>query len=53
MSEISVFCGNLPPNPSVSSIKEIFESANLTVSKVDMKRGFCFVYVQGLTRDEG
>ena len=47
-SEVSVFCGNFgKDNVTESRLEELFEDKNLKIKRIDMKRGFAFVYVMG------
>lgn len=47
-SEISVFCGNFGKDDVTEKrLEEIFEDKDLQIKRIDMKRGFAFVYVLG------
>lgn len=45
----TVFLGNLDPNCIAEDVQDMFERHNeppIPVLRVDMKRGFCFVYLK-------
>ena len=46
--EVSVFCGNFgKDNVTEGRLEELFEDKNLKIKRIDMKRGFAFVYIIG------